>query len=294
MATITIFTPTYNRGYTLDKLYDSLKRQTSKDFCWLIVDDGSTDNTRELVEGWIKEDYLDIKYHWQQNDGKMNAHNYAVKICDTELFLCCDSDDYLTDDAVEKIVKAWNDYQGDRRHISGVMGPKCLFKDNVKIESSLPDDCEKPMTLKDFSSPKGKVHETFLAFRTSVIRQYPFPVQPGEKFIPEGTAYHEIDKHFKMIVLPEELMICHYLPDGYSKTGGIKRLLENPKSMAISFNMNAASLSLSKKKIVAVRDYCFCSLIGGGTVLSIISKSTTPLLAIMVLPLALYKYYKSL
>lgn len=290
MKTLTVFTPTYNRGYILSQLYESLKRQTLKDFCWLIVDDGSTDNTRDLVKAWMKEPDLDIQYYWQQNSGKMHAHNYAVTICKTELFLCCDSDDYLTYDAVEKIVKTWRGYKGNKDIISGIVSPKAIFSHGKKINTRLPDDCSKPMTLNEFSREEGDVKETALVFSTSVIINFPFLVQEGEKFIPEGISYREIDKYYRMIVLKDEIMICEYLPDGYSSTGGIQRLLDNPKSMAIGFNSNISFLPMGRKKIAAARDYLFCSLVGGANLVSAIRNCSSPLLSVLVIPLSLIKY----
>lgn len=106
--TITVFTPAYNRAYTLHLCYESLKRQTSKDFKWLIIDDGSTDNTKHLVDSWINENNgFEIKYIYKENGGMHTAHNKAYENIDTELNVCIDSDDYMTDDAIEKIVKFW-------------------------------------------------------------------------------------------------------------------------------------------------------------------------------------------
>ena len=107
MKTLTIFTPTFNRAYTLHKCYESLKRQTSKDFVWLIIDDGSSDNTKELVDKWINENEVEIRYYYQKNQGMHGAHNTAYKLIETEINTCIDSDDYITDDAVEKIVNFW-------------------------------------------------------------------------------------------------------------------------------------------------------------------------------------------
>ena len=107
MKTLTIFTPAYNRAHTIGRTYESLCRQTCKDFEWLIVDDGSSDNTRALVEGWIKENRIPIRYIYQQNQGMHGAHNTAYRNIETELNTCIDSDDYMPDDAVEKIITFW-------------------------------------------------------------------------------------------------------------------------------------------------------------------------------------------
>ena len=103
--TITVFTPTYNRRNTLPALYKSLVEQTNKEFTWLIVDDGSSDGTEDIVAKWMLEGFVDIKYIRQENGGKMRAHNKGVQICDTEYFVCIDSDDFIVFDAIEKIME---------------------------------------------------------------------------------------------------------------------------------------------------------------------------------------------
>ena len=98
MATLTVFTPTYNRAYILQRCYESLVRQTSKDFIWLIIDDGSTDNTKSLVDQWIKEkNEFEIKYVYKENGGMHTGHNKAYELIDTELKVCIDSDDFMPD-----------------------------------------------------------------------------------------------------------------------------------------------------------------------------------------------------
>ena len=118
---ITIFTPTYNRANFLPRLYESLKRQTRKDFVWLVVDDGSIDNTRDLIKSWMGEHIIDIRYIFKENGGKMRAHNVGVQECETELFMCLDSDDYLTDNALERVVY-WESTISGEPMFMGVVG----------------------------------------------------------------------------------------------------------------------------------------------------------------------------
>lgn len=109
MATLTVFTPLYNRINTLKRTYESLKRQTSKDFVWLIIDDGSTDNPYEIIKEWIKiNNGFEIKYVYKENGGMHTAHNTAYENIDTELNVCVDSDDYMPDNAVQLIIDCWN------------------------------------------------------------------------------------------------------------------------------------------------------------------------------------------
>ena len=107
MTSLTIFTPTYNRAYTLPRLYKSLCQQTAQDFEWLVVDDGSTDETQMLFNTWLEEGKIPIRYITKENGGKPSAYNIAAKEAKGELFLCVDSDDYLVDNAVEKVLNNW-------------------------------------------------------------------------------------------------------------------------------------------------------------------------------------------
>lgn len=116
---LTIFTPTFNRKHFLLKLYQSLLAQTCQDFTWLLIDDGSTDGTDLLVQSWITENQINIRYIYQQNGGKMRAHNHAVELCETEFFLCIDSDDSLVEDAVEVILKTWGQAGVDGNRFPG-------------------------------------------------------------------------------------------------------------------------------------------------------------------------------
>ena len=118
--TLTIFTPAYNRAHTIGRTYESLCRQTCKDFEWLVIDDGSSDNTRELVEGWMTENKIPIRYIYQENQGMHGAHNTAYKNIYTELNTCIDSDDWMPDDAVEIINNSWSKYRD--LNISGMVG----------------------------------------------------------------------------------------------------------------------------------------------------------------------------
>ena len=121
MPLLTVFTPTYNRAHTLKRTYESLCRQTNKDFVWIIVDDGSTDNTKELVNEWISENILkDIRYCYKENGGLHTGYNKAIEIADTELMVSLDSDDYMPDNAVELIVNKWE--SDGSNELGGIVG----------------------------------------------------------------------------------------------------------------------------------------------------------------------------
>ena len=219
---LTVCTPTYNRAHTLPRLYESLVRQTSQDFEWLVVDDGSTDGTRELVDGWIAEGRIKLRYVYKENGGKPSAHNLGVKMTAGELFFCVDSDDYLTDNAVELILSAW---ERAEENSVGIIAYKVLS--DGKCVTDIADKAVAAFTLKDGYDKHGLVGDTALIFKSEVIGKFEFPSFEGERFIPEGYLYDKIDMCGKLTVLRENVYVCEYLGDGY--TANMKRILyKNP------------------------------------------------------------------
>ena len=197
--TLTIFTPAYNRAHTITRTYESLCRQTCKDFKWLIIDDGSTDNTRRLVEKWIEENKIPIRYIYQQNQGMHGAHNTAYKNIDTELNTCIDSDDYMPDDAVEKICSFWKERGSDR--YAGIIGLDVTENGKV-IGSGFPEGLEET-TLGDFYLQGGSGDKK-LVYRTDVIQKYPeYPLFEGERYVGLGYKYQLIDQDYSLLTLNE-------------------------------------------------------------------------------------------
>lgn len=212
---LTIFTPTYNRAYILPQLYNSLKKQTIKDFEWLIVDDGSSDNTKELVNMWIDEKLVHIRYIMQKNSGKMKAHNTGVQNSDTELFFCVDSDDYIVDDAVEKVLNKWDSLSiNEQKSLAGMVGYRGISED-FPIGNRFPENVERD-SLSGFYQ-KGLSGDTSLIFRTEVIKKFPFPIIGKEKFITEAYVYDQIDRSYQLCAIPEVLTICEYRKDGLTR-----------------------------------------------------------------------------
>ncbi|MGN0514971.1 MAG: glycosyltransferase family A protein [Lachnospiraceae bacterium] len=225
--TLTVFTPTYNRAHTLYLGYEALLRQTCKDFVWLIVDDGSTDNTRQLVEHWIQEGKIEIRYHYQENQGMHGAHNTAYRLIDTELNTCIDSDDYMPDDAVEKIVMFWK--QRGSEQYAGIIGLDYTVQGEL-IGTSLPID-SKDITLISFYQGGGKGDKK-LVYRTDIIRKYPpYPVFSGEKYVGLAWLYSQIDKDYTLLVMNEKLCCVNYQMDG-SSMNMYKQYWKNPKGFA--------------------------------------------------------------
>ena len=219
---VTIFTPTYNRAYILGRLYDSLKRQTCDDFIWIIVDDGSDDNTEELVRDWIDEELVSIYYYKQKNGGKQRAHNKGVEHCDTELFLCIDSDDYLVDNCVEILLNRWMEVRENPK-IAGIVAMKG-YDDKTPLGTWIPEEISYSSLDELYTKYKFK-GDAALAYRTSILKEYPYWVAEGEKFIGEGYVYQKIDQLYCLLVIPQIIAICEYLDDGYS--ANVRRLTKN-------------------------------------------------------------------
>ena len=225
--TLTIFTPAYNRAYTLHLGYEALCRQTCKDFEWLIIDDGSTDNTRALVERWIAENKIPIRYHYQENQGMHGAHNTAYRLIETELNTCIDSDDYMPDDAVEKILSFWKQYGSDR--VAGLIGLDADF-DGHLIGTAF-EASNQLTTLGGFYARGGKGDKK-MVYRTAVIRQYPeYPLFPGERYVSLGYKYELIDQDYPLLTLNEVLVKVEYRPDG-SSMNMFRQYIRNPQGFA--------------------------------------------------------------
>ncbi|MBT2736716.1 glycosyltransferase family A protein [Bacillus sp. ISL-7] len=224
MPILTIFTPTYNRAYTLHKCYESLKRQSNKDFIWLIIDDGSSDNTEELIRSWIGENVITIRYYRQDNQGMHGAHNTAYNLIDTELNVCIDSDDYMPYDAVEKIVAFWK--ENGSEDIGGIVGLDCNNRGEI-IGTELPKDI-KTSTLFNLYNRYGVKGDKKLVYRTKLTKKYPYPVYQNEKLVPLSYKYFMLDQEYEMMIMNEALCCVEYLPDG-SSMNILKQYKVSPK-----------------------------------------------------------------
>ncbi|MZQ83645.1 glycosyltransferase [Paenibacillus sp. 5J-6] len=227
MNLLTVFTPTFNRAYCLGNCYESLKSQSSKEFVWLIIDDGSTDQTKELVEGWINENIIPIRYHKQENQGMHGAHNTAYELIDTELNVCIDSDDYMPYDAVEKIITYWR--ANGRDSVSGIIGLDA-YVDKRIIGSKLPESL-KSSTLFELYNRHNVTGDKKLVYRSELTKKYPYPIFHGEKYVGLAYKYYMLDREYEMLLMNEVLCYVEYLPDG-SSMNMFKQYRSNPKGFA--------------------------------------------------------------
>lgn len=240
---LTIFTPTYNRAYILPQLYASLSRQTNNDFEWLIVDDGSSDNTEEIVNKWICEKRIQIRFIKQENGGKMKAHNTGVQNTDTELFFCVDSDDYIVDTAVDTILHKWNNLTTDeKKFLAGMVGYRGSSVD-TPIGNEFPLNVERD-SLGGFYQ-KGLTGDTSLIFKTEIIKNFPFPIIAGEKFITEAYVYDQIDRNYQLCAIPTVLTICEYRKDGLT-LNLLKVTFHNPCGY-VAYNLQCGNFAKTIK-----------------------------------------------
>ena len=209
---ITVFTPTYNRAHLLPNLYQSLLQQKTEDFEWLVVDDGSTDGTEELVNQWIEEAVFTIRYFKKENGGKHTAINKGVQLAEGDLFFIIDSDDVLAEDALHKI-KHYGEQIKKKEEICGIIGlSQYLGQEKLVGDCFLYNEWEV-----SFADVYLKYHlkgDKSVAFKTEVLKQYPFPEEQEVRFVFEAVVWHEMSKKYKVLAINEVIQKKEYLQDG--------------------------------------------------------------------------------
>lgn len=235
MPLVSILTPTRNRAHTLPRLYKSLKTQTYTTFEWLILDDGSTDGTRQLVEDWLREGRTNIKYFYQQHSGKHVGLNRGIREATGELFIIVDSDDYLLPHALQFLVSGWESIPNSlRSQFCGVAG-LCVDTEGKIVGTPFPED--------GFDSDYIEIRTRYRVhgdktemYRTEVIRNFPlYPEYPGEKFVLEALLWHRVAAAgYRMRFFNEALRVVEYLDDGLTAQGPGKTV-KNPRGARLYF-----------------------------------------------------------
>lgn len=233
MKSITVFTPTFNRAYCLGQLYTSLLHQTNQDFLWLIVDDGSSDNTNELVQSWKNEHKIDIEYIFKENGGLHTAYNIGIENCKTELFICIDSDDFPPHDAIYKILFHWKKY-GDEKY-AGIIGLD-FFINGSSIGGDLP--AVKSLHIIELIDKYNYVGDTKMIHRTSLLKEVaPMPTFKDEKNFNPIYLFNQIDEIYPLLVLNENLCFVEYDSNGMSRNI-YNQYINSPNSFAAMRKLN--------------------------------------------------------
>lgn len=255
---LTIFTPAYNRIHTLPRTYESLLCQDYKEFIWLIVDDGSSDGTKELVQKWQSQDNgFEIRYVYKENGGMHTAHNVAYTNIYTELNTCIDSDDCLAPNAVSKILKKWS--QVKDKGYAGIIGLDADLNTKKIIGKGFPENLTET-TLSGYYANGGSGDKK-LIYRTDLIKQYPaYPVFPDEKYVSLAYKYLLIDQDYKLAVLNEVLCEVEYQPDG-SSMNMIRQYYKNPRGFAFWRVIKMQYPESKKRLILDCIHYCSSSIL---------------------------------
>lgn len=307
MKTLTVFTPSYNRVDLLPQGYEALCRQTNHDVCWLIIDDGSKDKTKELVRSWMSAEsiknveggfegfsinapWLHIRYCYKENGGLHTGYNKAIELVETELCVCIDSDDYMPDDAIEKILKLWKEKGSD--NVAGIMGLD-FFHDGVPIGGYFPNGIE-TLHIIDMV-PKYHHHgDVKVVHRTKLLKEVaPMPTFEGEKNFNPIYLFHKVDMKLPLLLLNDNLCFVEYQPNGMTfniynqymnspkSFSELRRLLMSRKDVSFGFKFRNAIHYVSSQIIIGNRHW--------------LSESPEKLITVLAAPLGmiLHFYIKS-
>ncbi len=262
---ITVFTPTFNRAHLLPRLYESLGKQTFKDFEWLMVDDGSVDNTKDVIDKLkiengklIINQQFPLRYFYQENGGKHRAINRGIKEAKGELFLILDSDDTLPSDSLELIAKYYLPIRDDKR-FGGVCGYMAHHDGSV-----IGHGCDAAILDTNSIDLRYKYHVTgdmLEVFRTSVLKEIHFPEIQGEKFVPEALVWNRIACKYKLRVFHEVVYYRDYLDGGLTDKIVKIRMTSPIASMMTYAELNSYDIPFASKIKAAINywRFRFCS-----------------------------------
>lgn len=268
---ITVFTPTYNRANLLPKLYDSLKKQNFKLFEWLIVDDGSSDNTEEVVNNFIKENLINIRYIKKKNGGKHTALNLGIDNARGELFWIVDSDDYIVEDSLKYLWDKWSEIE-NKNEFAGLSGLRGYS--NGSIIGTRGDNEYVDTDALSYRYKYGILGDKAEVYRTDVLRKFKFPEFRGEKYVTEAVVWNRIaNENLKLRFLNEVTYICEYLEGGLTNTSD-KNIMESWKGTTLYYKelLSYKQVPLKDKILNGARaylHYCYEKGIGFKGILNI-------------------------
>lgn len=241
---VTVFTPVYNRADILPVLYHSLLRQTNRNFVWLIVDDGSQDNVAEIVGNWVKEETIEIRFYRQENGGKHRAHNWGTRLCETDWFVCVDSDEWLEENAVESF---YSDLKSLDGNYIGIIYPK------TRLHSGLPKRWF-PKGIQNICASdiyiylKSRV-ETVILLRTRELNMVEIPHIQGENFMGESILLSRLSEMGEFFPVYKSVCLFEYYKDGLTRKGA-NLWVDNPMGTLVMLNDRYSQLLSSKRSIM--------------------------------------------
>lgn len=228
-VTLTIITPTYNRADHLQSLYKSLRSQTNMNFKWLVVDDGSTDDTEQVIQEFIADEQINIQYVKRENGGKHRALNTGIAAIETELTFIVDSDDHLPEDAVE-IILMYHDKYRNTPELCGYSFLRCDEDGSVNTAYFKKD--EEISSYRDVRINGNIGGDKAEVFYTKILKQFPFPEYNGEKFLPEDLVWMQMSGPYRMVHINRCIYIGEYLDGGLTRSGRSMKI-HSPKGMMV-------------------------------------------------------------
>lgn len=278
---MTVVTPTYNRAYIIKKCYDSLVKQTNQSFTWLVVDDGSTDDTEELIKQLKKEKLINIEYIKKENGGKASALNVAFDYLMTKYWVCLDSDDYFADDAIEIALDQLNIIDNNER-FCGILALRNYPNGEVFGGKRIPTEVKSITTLEMRNKYKLDT-ESIQFYKTEITKEYRFPEIEGEKFISSEYFSDLLNEEYVFYVSQDTFCYCEYLDDGLTKNK-VAVIKKNPKGYTLIMkNRYERTDKLYPKSLWGLK-YISGSFLSNYKFKEIVNKTSNPLLLTFLYP----------